>query len=309
MRTEIQILEDALGDFSRSGQREYSFFCPFCKHHKKKLAVRLDKGYHCWVCDTSGKDIGVLINMFGSFESRQEWAELSGKVELTEFDKLFYPTKEIEKEETLELPKEFQTLSNGAFNEESKRALNYLYSRGLSDKDILRWKIGFCSSGPYHQRIIIPSFSSSGNINFFIARSYADDWVRYRNPNVSKDIIFNELYIDWNKPIVLVEGAFDAIKANNAIPILGSTLKEETKLFQKIVSSNMPVYLALDPDATKKTKAILKKLLFYGVEVYMIDVDGYDDIGEMTKETFEDRFKSAAFMQHEDYLISAIIHA
>jgi DNA primase len=309
MRTEIQILEEVLGDYVRSGQKEYSFFCPFCEHHKKKLAVRLDKGYHCWVCDTSGKDVGHLVNLFGSFEARHEWTDLTGKIELTEFDKLFYPIKEIEKEEVVELPKEFISLSNGAFDEESRKAINYLYYRGISDKDILKWKIGFCPSGPYHQRIIIPSFSTTGNVNFFVARSYSNDWMRYKNPSISKDIIFNELYVEWDRPIVLVEGVFDAIKATNAVPILGSTLKEETKLFQKIVNNNLPVYLALDPDASKKTKEILRKLLSYGVEVFMINVDGYDDIGEMNKETFEERFKAASFLNNKDYLVSAIMCA
>ena len=56
---------------------------------------------------------------------------------------------------------------------------------------------------------------------------------KYLNPPADRDIIFNELYIDWDSDIILVEGAFDAIKAGpNSIPLLGSTLREESSLFQ-----------------------------------------------------------------------------
>ena len=43
------------------------------------------------------------------------------------------------------------------------------------------------------------------------------------------------LYLDWDKDITIVEGVFDAIVAGNAIPLLGSTLRENSYIFQKIV--------------------------------------------------------------------------
>jgi len=68
------------------------------------------------------------------------------------------------------------------------------------------------------------------------------------------------------------------------------------------VKKNAIVYLALDPDAKNKTVEILKLLLSYDVEVYMINVDGYDDVGEMTKEQFVERKQSASFVGDDDYL-------
>ena len=67
------------------------------------------------------------------------------------------------------------------------------------------------------------------------------------------------MFVDWDESIILVEGLFDAIVAGqNAIPILGSTLREESKLFQGIVLNDSPVYLALDEDARKKQEYIIK---------------------------------------------------
>ena len=38
-----------------------------------------------------------------------------------------------------------------------------------------------------------------------------------QEPTSIKNIIFNDLLIDWNKPITLVEGPFDSIKMGNSI--------------------------------------------------------------------------------------------
>ena len=72
--------------------------------------------------------------------------------------------------------------------------------------------------------------------------------MKYKNPKVSKDIIFNGLNVDWDSDIVLVEGVFHAMKCRNAIPLLGSTLRENSILFQKICERKPNVYLALDDD-------------------------------------------------------------
>jgi len=68
--------------------------------------------------------------------------------------------------------------------------------------------------------------------------------MKYKNPDASKDVVFNELNIDWKDKIFLVEGVFDAIKAGtDSVPLLGSTLNENSKLFQKIVENDTAIYL------------------------------------------------------------------
>jgi hypothetical protein len=51
--------------------------------------------------------------------------------------------------------------------------------------------------------------------------------------------------------------------------------------------------MALDPDATNKSNTIIEKFLRYGLKVYIIDVSGFKDVGEMRKEEFETRKESA----------------
>jgi len=185
----------------------------------------------------------------------------------------------------------------------STQALNYLSKRGIDKYDILRWKIGYCSSGKYAGRVIVPSFNEDGKVNYFIARSYDGNWRKYLNPPDSKDIIFNELYIDWEDDIVLTEGVFDAIKIPNSIPILGSTLRENSKLFQNIIKHDPAVYMSLDPDAETKEFKMIESLLKYGVEVYKVEIKPFKDAGEMSKQEFMERKKKATLIKNTDYLL------
>jgi DNA primase len=184
-------------------------------------------------------------------------------------------------------------------------ARKYLKERGVNKRDIIWWKMGYCSSGEYENRIIIPSFNDEGNADYFIARSYVGDFPKYKNPPVGRDIIFNDLFVDWTDDVVLVEGAFDAITVgHNAVPLLGSTLREESKLFHKIVQNDTPVYLALDPDAEKKSLNIINKLLTYDVELYKINIYPHVDVGEMTREQFIERKSQARLMTFDECMIS-----
>lgn len=294
----IDLLQDVLGRGYCSGE-EHLFACPFCDHYKKKLSINLKKNkFKCWVCDTSGNSLLYLFKRFGSTQQLMEWKKLNNITDFSEMgDELEHLFDKPEEKilPKLRLPKEFISLANSATSLSCTSAKLYLNKRRIDKKDILYWKIGYCPKGQYAGRLIIPSFDLSGNVNYFIARSYDGNWKKYLNPEVPKsEIIFNELYVDFTKPIVLVEGAFDAIVAGeNSIPILGSTLKEDARLFQKIIQNNSTVYMALDPDATRKTNAIIEKFLRYGIKVYIIDISGFKDVGEMTKEQFKTKKENA----------------
>ena len=161
----------------------------------------------------------------------------------------------------------------------------------------------------YKNRIIIPSFDDDGDCSYFIARSYAGDSYKYKNPRASKDIVFNELFIDWSSDLILVEGVFDALVAGNAVPILGSTLRAGSELLRKLVRNDTPVFVALDPDAADKERRIIKMLLEYDIELYKIDVSGYEDVGSMSKEVFKERKNSAAFIDRDNYLLLNLLSA
>ncbi|NQY74091.1 MAG: hypothetical protein HRT90_04940 [Candidatus Margulisbacteria bacterium] len=292
----LRIIKDFLGSYYKVND-EYLFYCPKCKHHRKKLSLNFDKNvFKCWVCDYIGKDISWLVRFHGSPENKSQWNSLVGIVDFSEIDNI----KEIV---DISLPEEFISLTDIIINPLSIPARQYLKSRGLTRDDIVWWKMGYCPDGDYKQRIIIPSFNMKGNLNYFIARSYTSgEWQKYKNPPAEKDFIFNDLYLDWDKDITIVEGIFDAIVAGNAIPLLGSTLRENSYIFQKIVDKCGKIYIALDSDAEAKEDKISKLLLSYGVDIYRVDSSGFGDVGEMDKEAFQARKKTAAFVSLDNYL-------
>ncbi len=308
MNEKLSILHNILGKSYKSND-EHLFACPYCGHHKNKFSVNVEKNvYKCWICDARGKNLFRVIRRFGTFSQQEKWKELSGDTQdLGEFDRLFeIPVREEQIEQILEMPQGFRTLTSVSNSRSYLKAMRYLSQRGIKATDILKWKMGYTTEGNFKNRIIIPSFNSKGNLNYFVARTFSGDYRRYMNPPVSRNIIFNELYVDFEEEVTIVEGAFDAIKAENAIPILGSTIRETSKLFQKIVTNDTPVLLALDPDARKKSESIKKLFLKYGIEVREVEYPDERDIGDMSREEVSNLSQKANFVQSSDSLINAI---
>jgi hypothetical protein len=292
----LQILKGILGNFYNTNN-EHLFYCPKCKHHKRKLSVNVEKdAFKCWVCDYHGRSLRRLVRKFADFRTLQKWDKLDGREDITKFDDIFSEHNEVEEIQRIDLPEEFTSLANDDLPLAMTPALNYLQNRGVTKQDILHWKIGCCMGGDYNNRVVIPSFDEDGYVNYFVARTFNGSWRKYLNPPASKDIIFNELYLDFDKDLIIVEGIFDAI-------ILGSTLRENSKLFQQIVKNDTPVYIGLDVDAERKTKKIIKDLLNYGIEVYKIDTSGFDDIGSMSRPQFLNAKDKAVRYESNDYLL------
>ncbi len=109
-------------------------------------------------------------------------------------------------------------------------------------------------------------------------------------------VVFEE-QINWNEPIVLVEGVFDAISVRrNAIPMLGKFLpkKLEVKLLENKVKN---VYILLDDDAKTEALNLERKLTSYGINVSQVSVSGGDaaDLGFQKTWEFINNSKATTF--------------
>lgn len=304
------ILKIILGSFTKRGD-EHLFHCPYCKHQKRKLSVNFIKNaWKCWVCDKSGLKVFQLVKRFGSLEDIKRWVAVDDTASLTETDAeivaLF--NKPEKKEYKITLPSEFISLCNDNLPYTSIMPLRYLKSRGIAQEDIKKWRIGYCSHGAYENRIVIPSFDLEGDINFFEARTYVGERIKYRKPEVPKnEIIFNELMIDWSRPIYLVEGVFDAISiGDNAVPLLGSTLSRKHKLFKEIAKNNSQVYLALDEDANFKLEKIIALFRKYNIRHSVVNTTGFEDIAEMPKSEVDERIANAIVPDEYDFILNRL---
>ena len=246
-------------------QDEYMYWSPFTSHHKPKLQINIQNGnWHCWVSNMGGRNLFQLLSKIGASKSNfDELIELVGDVPR-------YIKKDNASAKVVQLPTEFKPLWNGGDSIVKRHALSYLYKRGLNDSDILKYNIGYCVEGSFSNRIIIPSYDSEGQLNFFVGRDFYDSKMKYRNSPTSKDIIGFDLFINWDEPIILCEGVFDVMSfKRNAIPLFGKTVMNA--LQKKIIEFKVKViYLSLDSDAITDAIKISENFTNNGIEVKMM---------------------------------------
>ena len=266
----IEMLIDILGDYKYHNENsgQISFSCPVCSYEikgldeldgKGNLEVNYKKGaYKCWACAESHDTHGTLHKLIKRYVTHRQLKNF----ELLMPDKNFESVKKLYNK--VKLPQEFisfKTASSGLkLIHHYKRAYNYLKERHVTDEIIEKFNIGFCYEGKYANRIIIPSYNSYDDLNYFVARSYEiKPYRKYDNPEAEKQtVIFNEYLIDWNEPIHIVEGPFDSIFLPNAIPMLGKVMSDF--LFEKLYENAKKIIIVLDGDAWIDTEKLYYKL-------------------------------------------------
>ena len=269
----VKLLEKVLYPSYEMKGGEHAFHCPFCNHHKKKLQVNFEtQKWHCWVCNQGGHKIGILLRKINAPKQIiSEVLKILGDYKGVKYE------KDEKTEYNVSLPQCYKPLWKKSEDPLYKNAIHYLRQRGIGGIDILRYSMGYCTSNGYSNRIIIPSYDKDGKLNYFIARDmFPNSKFKYKNPPMSKDMIGFEMYINWNEPIVLCEGVFDAIAIrNNAIPLLGKFL---SKTLLKKLAEKQPkeVYVALDNDAKKDAIKLVKFLMDSGIKTYLLEMNDKD---------------------------------
>ena len=236
----IDILDEILGERMKSneGKQQVSYDCPVCSEDIKGLNLGDGKGnfevnyrlgvYKCWACsETHGThgSLRKLINIYAPKKVKDRYFSL---VDGSDFE---YSEANIVTEK-IALPKEYLSLSNNTQEDyQTIKVKRYLKSRAITQEIIIKNKIGFCQSGKYSGRVIIPSYDKYGELNYFISRSYVNHKMKYLNPVTSKeDIIFNE-YKKLSKKIFIVldsDAWKDAIRLYKKLD--GGKLKEKVFL-------------------------------------------------------------------------------
>jgi len=281
-----KLLQEAFGpgQMSRDGIN-YTIVCPHCARDgskKLKLAVRLDDNrYHCWVCDSKGKNIWHLVARV-----RPDMIQRL-PVERASLESFLANNNEVlETAKDLELPNGLVPLWRDTKSPDAMAVRNYLLRRGLNNEDILRFRIMAGTKGQFRRHALFPSFDEEGKLNYYIGRCIDETNFRYRNAITPKtEIVFNEIDIDWSQTVILVEGIFDAIKCpDNCIPVLGSSLPKDSKLYRKLVSNSCNVIIAFDSDLPKKAYALAQSLLADNCDVRICFPPPDMDFGDMKKE-------------------------
>ena len=298
----INLLSRVIGNTGKQLKKsnEYMFWSPFISHHKPKLQINVQtQKWHCWVSNQGGHNLFQLFKKLKA--SKEHFDEL---VELVGDKKYVKRNTNKEDKKIVRLPNEFKPLWLDGNSIIRKHAIVYLKNRGITLVDIIRYGIGYCEEGLYANRIIVPSYSSDGELNYFVGRDIYEGGMKYKNPPVSKDVIGLDLFINWNEPIVLCEGVFDAIAIRrNAIPLFGKTIPKSLmkKIYEKQVKQ---IYILLDSDAIMDSIKMTDSLMKNGIDVYYVNLSeedpsdmGFKKVINLIKETKQTSFSDLMRMK------------
>lgn len=274
----LSLLESVLGSSKKTSGDNYAFYSPFVEHYKPKLEINIglnsngDNPWHCWVSDEKGKTIRSLFRKLKV--SKDVWDEHNSIFSR----KHRYSSNEASNEvnQAVQLPKEYIPLWKSSTSIIRNHALNYLSRRGVTPSEIIKYQIGYCEEGVYKHKVIVPSYDRYGKLNYFVGRSFYDGGFKHKNPDVSKDVIGFDMFVNWDLPIVICEGVFDAMAIRmNAIPLFGKSPQSE--LQKEIIGRGVSkVYIALDSDAFENSLRFAETLMNEGIEVFVIELEDSD---------------------------------
>ncbi len=295
----LDFLRSLLGPELQRGQ-EYLFFCPNgCHLERPKLSINIEKGvYKCWKCGYGGNRIRNFILRF--FRDRVvEWNRLEPAGRKDAFE-----TKAPVEEDVgwvFTGISSWRTRLVDALEKMTPKVHEYLFiQKKLSEHALLQWNARV-TSGDY-STVLIPSFGTNGAPNYYVQKTCSDEFTVAKRPGVSQNrVIFNEFAVRWDETIYLVENVFDAMRFpfGTAIPLLGSSVRSDSKLLEECTKKQASLAIFLDPDDVGKKRSFQLYELFtsYGLETKIVDnqfgdIDSLEDWQlELTKRQFlaEDR--------------------
>ena len=267
--------------FRTASHGEVRINCPFCNDHKLHLYINEEKGvFHCFRCETSGPVERLFLFLEGeeqAFASRPA------------------PQYRIDDEhlDLVELPEGYS--SDFLRSEEGRQALQYLQSRGIDEDTIRMYSIGFCATGKYRGRIIVPIFHR-GILVSFVARAYHEGLTpKVLNPSQDEapapsNFLFNLDRAVFFPSVVIVEGVFDALTTGVidgrycAVATFGKHLTDN-QIQLLLLSGFEEVVFAWDTrDAIPQILSYARKLLPFFKTVRVAFLPGNEDPNSLGRE-------------------------
>jgi len=248
--------------------------CPFCLERGEsedtrfRLGINLKSGIgHCFNCGWASRY--ALQKFLKKTMSAHVLQAMAPFIEVTVPEKFVKPAVEIT------LPSDYQPLPvKRKLDELERRALNYLLSRGLTRRQIVKNKIGTSLVGEYAFRVIFPNWFR-GKLQGFVGRDFTGRQTRrYLNAHGMQKILYH--LPDKVNSVILFEGIFKALRAERVlrhacVAMLGNRLTEH-QVELLLQAGCRRVYLWPDPDKAGVTGALesAKLLHSYGFRVFIV---------------------------------------
>lgn len=300
-------------------ENDYDCLCPF--HEDTYTSFSIEKNTGVWLC-RAGCGKGNILNLIAKLENndyskaREVLKSFFSDVSSIKkrINNLLNPIKnEILMNKTLlevDLPKEFIPFSSVEKKDINFPYFDYILSR-LSFKTIKDFNIGYCDSGFYKNRIIIPIVINKINVGF-IARSIYNDRQRYLNP---KGVQFSKLIFGLdqtiNNDVFLCESTFDALTLyswgyKTPLATFGAniTYSQISYLLDKKIKN---LFLCFHNDKAG-FNGMFDKINFlrslFNVKYLILPKD--QDINEMNKEDFDYIFTNAQDLEDKTKILRHI---
>jgi hypothetical protein len=220
--------------------------CPFCEERlgtpdrRGSLSANFElQRFHCFRCSVSGRlsdeDVSPVVRQ----PSVQTFSPPPG----------------------FELLESSKSLS-------AEPARKHLLARGIPPEIWGKAHIGFCASGPYFGRVVIPILAGdnetwSGYVTRAWVKKAATPYLYAEGMNRA-ELLYNvaALAQPTDKPILVVEGCLDALAYwPDAVALLGTASEPQ---FQILSSSSRPLVVVLDGDAWRSGWALAMRFRLAG---------------------------------------------
>ena len=276
------LLQDAFLDARPTSDGWYRAACPFCEqdgHSDKKhsLALRVDNGwYQCWRCGSKG--------FAKNLQQVEEWEDEPAPNGPPIDRRQLVPESPPSEAPLIALPDGYIELGvdPGLTALSLSRARAYLVKRGIPSGVWREARIGAVTSGYYGRRVVIPIFNG-GNCYGWVARTWGDADLKYLYPKGMKrsQILYNQdaLYEDTTRPLLVVEGVFDALNLwPDAVAVLGKPAGEHLRM---LCQTSRHIAVALDSDARSESEALAMSLNLHSKRAGFVELPVGSDPAEL----------------------------
>lgn len=217
----------ALGIEAKQVGQQLVACCPNPGHpdSKPSWAIHLHTPKHphgCWSCGYKGTIFDLVVDRLGftggwRYGEAEEWLRGRSRSIAAREVTFRFASSEVDAC-TIPAGVEF-----GALRTWMTPARDYAIRRGITGAQVESWRLGYAAVGRLSGRLVVPVYAASGALLTYSARTFVGDDARYlsgdeRADGAKEDAVFGEDRWSHDLPIVICEGAINALAVERACP-------------------------------------------------------------------------------------------
>lgn len=268
---------------------------PFCidrmgsESTKRKMNFNIEKvAFHCWRCEYGKSNLerffrdlnGGVLRIVEAALIRGEIRPPKAKNLVAQIAKMIYVDEKVKALRSVKLPPEMESLTQCQWDDPPlrlKRAIRYLKERGTGPASVHKFKIGYCPTGRYAQRLVFPVFQGGKQI-YFTTRFAGKHYTKALNAQKQdgyhgrSTCLLNYDGVVGAKVVAVVEGAFDLMAHQHAVGLIGKEISDtHIDLLLALAKLGTEEFvISLDAGAGKSADKVRSKLAGYGPKVTML---------------------------------------